>query len=335
MVEREYLMNFFENKKILVTGGTGMVGMALIKLLKESAAKIRVVSIDNVSPFENQKDIEFIKLDLRNYDNCLKACNNMDVVFHVAGIKGSPAVALNKPASFFVPTITFNTNLLEAAVKSKASHILYTSSIGVYSPSSIFNEDDVWKTFPSENDRFAGWAKRMGELQMMAYEKELNFNNYSIIRPANIYGPYDNFDPKNAMVIPSLINKVLSSKDTIEVWGDGSAIRDFIFSRDVARGMMLAVEKKIKKPLNLGSGTGITIKQLINSIIKAIPNNNLKIKWDTSKPTGDKVRVMNMELASSFGFKCETNLEDGIKETVDWYLKNKNYSDKKFNSFKS
>ena len=334
-MEREYLMNFFENKKILVTGGTGMVGMALIKLLKESGAKIRVVSIDNVSPFENQKDIEFIKLDLRNYDNCLKACNNMDVVFHVAGIKGSPAVALNKPASFFVPTITFNTNLLEAAVKSKASHILYTSSIGVYSPSSIFNEDDVWKTFPSENDRFAGWAKRMGELQMMAYEKELNFNNYSIIRPANIYGPYDNFDPKNAMVIPSLINKVLSSKDTIEVWGDGSAIRDFIFSRDVARGMMLAVEKKIKKPLNLGSGTGITIKQLINSIIKAIPNNNLKIKWDTSKPTGDKVRVMNMELASSFGFKCETNLEDGIKETVDWYLKNKNYSDKKFNSFKN
>ena len=328
-------MNFFENKKILVTGGTGMVGMALIKLLKESGAKIRVVSIDNVSPFENQKDIEFIKLDLRNYDNCLKACNNIDIVFHVAGIKGSPAVALNKPASFFVPTITFNTNLLEAAVKSKANHILYTSSIGVYSPSSIFNEDDVWKTFPSENDRFAGWAKRMGELQMMAYEKELNFNNYSIIRPANIYGPYDNFDPKNAMVIPSLINKVLSSKDTIEVWGDGSAIRDFIFSRDVARGMMLAVEKKIKKPLNLGSGTGITIKQLINSIIKAIPNNNLKIKWDTSKPTGDKVRVMNMELDSSFGFNCETNLEDGIKETVDWYLKNKNYSDKKFNSFKS
>lgn len=327
-------MSFFKNKNILVTGGTGMVGMALIELLNKSGAKIRTVSIDNINPFEAQKEIEFIKLDLRNYDNCLKACKNIDIVFHVAGIKGSPAVALNKPASFFVPTITFNTNLLEAAIKSKASHILYTSSIGVYSPSEIFNEDDVWKTFPSENDRFAGWAKRMGELQMIAYEKELNFNDYSIIRPANIYGAYDNFDPKNAMVIPSLINKVLSSKDTIEVWGDGSAIRDFIFSRDVARGMMLAVEKKIKKPLNLGSGTGITIKQLINSIIKASPNNKLEIKWDTSKPTGDKIRVMNMELASSYGFKCETSLEDGIKETIDWYLKNKNYSDKKFNSFK-
>ena len=326
-------MNFFKNKKILVTGGTGMVGMALIKLLANAESIIRVVSIDNVNPFENQKNIEFKKRDLRKYENCLKACENIDIVFHVAGIKGSPAVALNKPASFYVPTILFNTNLLEAAIKSKVDHILYTSSIGVYSPSSKFNEDDVWKTFPSENDRFAGWAKRMGELQMMAYEKEMNFKNYSIVRPANIYGPYDNFDPKNAMVIPSLINKVLNSKNVVEVWGDGLQVRDFIYSKDVARGMMMAVEKKISLPLNLGSGTGITIKHLIESIIKTVPNKNLKIKWDTSKPSGDKVRVMNMERASSYGFKCETTLEKGIKETVDWYLNNQNYSEKKYNSF--
>ena len=310
-----------------------MVGMALIKLLANAESIIRVVSIDNVNPFENQKNIEFKKLDLRKYENCLKACENIDIVFHVAGIKGSPAVALNKPASFYVPTILFNTNLLEAAIKSKVDHILYTSSIGVYSPSSKFNEDDVWKTFPSENDRFAGWAKRMGELQMMAYEKEMNFKNYSIVRPANIYGPYDNFDPKNAMVIPSLINKVLNSKNVVEVWGDGLQVRDFIYSKDVARGMMMAVEKKISLPLNLGSGTGITIKHLIESIIKTVPNKNLKIKWDTSKPSGDKVRVMNMERASSYGFKCETTLEKGIKETVDWYLNNQNYSEKKYNSF--
>ena len=326
-------MSFFKDKKILVTGGTGMVGMALINLLSETGANIRVVSIDNVNPFQKEKNIEFKKLDLRNYENCIKACENINIVFHVAGIKGSPAVALNKPASFYVPTILFNTNLIEAAIKSKVDHILYTSSIGVYSPSSIFNEDDVWKTFPSENDRFAGWAKRMGELQMMAYEKELNFKNYSIVRPANIYGPYDNFDPKNAMVIPSLINKVLNSEEFVEVWGDGSQIRDFIYSKDVARGMMLAVEKKINLPLNLGSGSGITVKQLIDSIIKTVPNKKLKIKWDTSKPSGDKVRVMNMDRASSYGFKCETSLEKGIKETVEWYLNNKNYSEKKYNSF--
>ena len=105
-------MSFFKNKKILVTGGTGMVGMALIKLLANAESIIRVVSIDNVNPFENQKNIEFKKLDLRKYENCIKACENIDIVFHVAGIKGSPAVALNKPASFYVPTILFNTNLL-------------------------------------------------------------------------------------------------------------------------------------------------------------------------------------------------------------------------------
>lgn len=329
-------MSFFKNKRILVTGGTGMVGMALIKLLVEAESKIRVVSIDNVDPFQDQKNnIEFIKLDLRNYDNCLKVCKDMEIVFHVAGIKGSPAVALNQPARFFVPTILFNTNMLEAAVKSKVSHVLYTSSIGVYSPSPIFNENDVWKTLPSEKDRFAGWAKRMGELQMLAYEKELNFRNYSIVRPANIYGPYDNFNPKTAMVIPSLINKVLNANKYIDVWGDGSQIRDFIFSRDVARGMVLAVEKKIKLPLNLGSGTGITIKQLINTIISSLTKTDLEIKWDTSKPVGDKIRVMNMKLATSYGFKCETSLQAGIKETVDWYLSNKNYSDKKFDSFKT
>ena len=325
-------MNFFENKKILVTGGTGMVGMALIKLLKESGAKIRVVSIDNVSPFENQKDIEFIKLDLRNYDNCLKACNNIDIVFHVAGIKGSPAVALNKPASFFVPTITFNTNLLEAAVKSKANHILYTSSIGVYSPSSIFNEDDVWKTFPSENDRFAGWAKRMGELQMMAYEKELNFNNYSIIRPANIYGPYDNFDPKNAMVIPSLINKVLSSKDTIEVWGDGSNIRDFIYSSEVARAMLLIMFKKPKLPINIGTGKGVSIKKIVKIINKYFGNNH-KILWNKKYFGGDKKRVLDITRLKKLGFKQETNLENAIYQTINWFKNNRHKKNERYMAF--
>ena len=328
------MINIFRGKKILIAGGTGLVGQQLVPKLINLGAKVFVASLDDKS-LVNHKIENFYNLNLMNLDNCIKITKDKEIVFNLLGVTGSPKINIEKPASFMMSNIYCAINLLMAAQISKVKKYLYTSTYGVYAHSTIMKEDDVWKTFPSENDKFAGWAKRMGELQMMAYEKELNFNNYSIIRPANIYGPYDNFDPKNAMVIPSLINKVLSSKDTIEVWGDGSAIRDFIFSRDVARGMMLAVEKKIKKPLNLGSGTGITIKQLINSIIKAIPNNNLKIKWDTSKPTGDKVRVMNMELASSFGFKCETNLEDGIKETVDWYLKNKNYSDKKFNSFKN
>ena len=327
-------MNIFKNQKILITGGTGMVGIALTKLLLDLEANITVVTLDDFNPFDER--VECIKKDLRHYQNCLEVCKNKDYIFHLAGIKGSPQVALKQPASFFVPTVLFNTSLLQAAYESKPKHILYTSSVGVYSPAEIFYEDDVWKTFPSENDRYAGWAKRMGELQMEAYRVEDSFKNYSIIRPANIYGPYDNFDRKNSMVVPSLIRRALETENILEVWGDGSAIRDFVFCEDVARGMLHAVTNKISLPMNIGSGTGISIKELVEVIVKNLPKDNkVKIKWDTSKPSGDKIRVMSMERAKNSGFECKTNLEEGIKKTIHWYLnKKQNLDELKYNSFK-
>ena len=168
-------------------------------------------------------------------------------------------MTLEKPASFFVPTLMFSINLMEAARRNKIENYLFTSSIGVYSPKSKFLEDDVWKTFPSENDKYAGWAKRICELQSEVYEIQYNWKNISVVRPANVYGPYDNFDINNAMVIPSLINKALNAKKTLKVWGDGKNIRDFIFSSDVADGMLLSVKNKINYPINLGSGKN-TIK---------------------------------------------------------------------------
>ena len=132
---------------------------------------------------------------------------------------------------------------MEAARRCGVDRFLYTSSIGVYSPSEIFHEDDVWNTFPSPNDRFAGWAKRMGELQAEAYAIEYGWERISIVRPANVYGPFDNFDPGSAMVIPSLINRATSGENPLLVWGDGSQIRDFVHADDVARGMLVVVEK--------------------------------------------------------------------------------------------
>lgn len=322
----------FQNKKILVTGGTGLIGVALVNLLLKESAKIKVVSIDNVNPFG--PEVEFVKSDLRIHENCMKICDNIDYVFHLAGVKGSPSVAIGRPASFFVPTILFNTCLIDAAVKQGVKHILYTSSVGVYSPNDIFKEDDVWKTFPSNNDKFAGWAKRMGELQLEAHKIENKFNNFSIVRPANVYGPYDNFDPDTAMVIPSLINRALKCEKELIVWGNGSAVRDFIFSEDVARGMIQVVKQKIQFPVNLGSGNGITIKNLVESIVKFIPNKNIKIVWDETKPTGDAIRIMDTTKAKKIGFECEFSIESGIKKTIEWYLKNQDYSKKKYNSFK-
>ncbi len=322
--------NTFKGKNVLVTGGTGLIGRPLVEMLIEYGAKVRIASLDD--PSRAHPKAEFRKVNLMELKNCLDVCGGIDFVFHLAGIKGSPAMTAKKPASFFVPTITFNTNMMEAARIQKAKRYLFTSTIGVYSPAEIFREDDVWKTFPSENDRFAGWAKRMGELQAEAYAIEYGWKNIVIVRPANVYGAYDNFDPENAMVIPSLIRRAVEGEDPLTVWGDGSAIRDFIHAKDVARGMILAMEKLPEKPVNLGSGIGVSVKQIVEFIVKNLEKKP-KIVWDTSKPSGDKKRLMDISRARAMGFTPEVSIEEGIRETMTWYKKNKESVSKRYNVF--
>ncbi|MBT59321.1 MAG: hypothetical protein CL393_07315 [Acidiferrobacteraceae bacterium] len=326
-----YELNFFKNKEILITGGTGLVGNQLTNLLLDSGANLTIASLDD--PNNKKINIEYVKTDLRYLDKCIEITKNKEIVFNLVGIKGSPAMALKKPASFFVPTITFSINMMEAARRNNVNRYLYTSSVGVYSPSEVFYEDDVWKTFPSDNDKFAGWAKRMGELQAEAYKIEHNWNNISIVRPANVYGPFDNFDPKNAMVIPSLIHRISSGENPLLVWGDGSPIRDFIHARDVAHGMLMAVYKEIDIPINLGSGKGYTIEEIANIVCKNAPNGPVDIKWDKSKPSGDKKRIMDISRARSYGFNTTIDIEKGIKETIEWYQKNKLNNAKRYNAF--
>lgn len=324
-------MSFYTNKNVLVTGGTGLIGQPLVKMLVDEGANVTVVSLDD--PTRALQGSKFMRTDLREFSNCIDACKNMDIVFHLAGVKGSPAMTAKRPASFFVPTITFNTNMMEAARRSGVKRYLYTSTIGVYSPAEVFKEDDVWSTFPSPNDRFAGWAKRMGELQAEAYKIEYGWDRISIVRPANVYGPYDNFDPNNAMVIPSLIHRVISGENPLVVWGDGSPIRDFIFSSDVARGMLLAVEKGVNEPINLGNGIGVSIKEIAETVARNAPSGPIPIKWDKRKPTGDKKRLMDITRANSYGFQPAISIEDGIKETINWYLENIRQLANRYNAF--
>jgi GDP-L-fucose synthase len=319
-----------KGKKVIVTGGTGLIGRPLVEMLIEQGAKVRIASMDD--PSRAHPEAEFFRVNLMKFENCIKVCEGMDVVFHLAGVKGSPAMTAKQPASFFVPTITFNTNMMEAARQCGAEWYLFTSTIGVYSPAEIFHEDDVWKTFPSDNDKFAGWAKRMGELQAEAYKIEYDWDRVSIVRPANVYGPYDNFDPNNAMVIPALIKRALDGENPLVVWGDGSPVRDFIHARDVARGMLHAVEQKHTLPLNLGSGKGVSIKEVVEIIVGNMEDKP-ELIWDDSKPSGDKLRLMDTSRAESIGFKPIISMEEGIKEVMDWYKKNKDIVGKRYNVF--
>ena len=318
----------FEDKNVLVTGGSGMIGRQLVSILLKNGAKVHVADLNQ--PINMSEKIIFHNIDLKDFNNCKEVCKDMDYVFNLVGIKCSPMVCLERPADIMGPMLQFNTNMLEAAMLAKVKWYLYTSTVGVYEPAEVLYEDDVWNSQPSKNDWYGGWAKRMGELQCQAYEKQFGKGKCSIVRPANVYGPYDNFNPENAMVIPSLIRKAHDS-DILEVWGDGSAIRDFIHCRDVALGMIHLVKNKVTEPVNLGSGSGISIKEIADIVATRFSK---KIKWLADKPTGDAKRVFDTKRAKKYGFETTVSLESGINETINWFLENKDVIDKRYNVFK-
>jgi len=323
------ILKFFKKKKILITGGTGLIGRQIVKTLSQINCDLYTASLDNIK-FKKVK--RHFRGDLQDKNFCIKITKKVDCVFHLAGIKGSVKTTINKPSSFFVPLILMNTNVLEASRINNVKHLVYTSSIGAYKSATVFKESN--KDYASEPmDFFPGWAKRMAELQVQAYKKQYNLKKYYVVRPCNVYGPGDNFDPKNAMVIPTLISKICNSKKLIKIWGDGSAIRDFAYSKDVAIGILLTMIKGTGKfhYLNLGSGKRTSIKTLVQTIKKI---KNFKYKFDGSKNRGYRVRVMDISNAKKLiGFNHQTPLKDGLLETIQWYEKNKDKIKKRYNYF--
>ena len=311
----------FKDKKILVTGGTGLVGRELVELLYKEGAKVTSVSLDenNLDP---EWDVEYVKKDLRVHKNCIDLCKGKDYVFHIAGIKGSPVVMKTFQYQIFRDFIMMNTNMIDAIYNTESVKWgLYTSTIGTYGPARTFKEDDLWTQNPSKNDWYAGWSKRMGEVQINAYDEQHRVPKMSIIKPANIYGKFDNFDLRTSTLIPSLTRKVAEAKQSVEIWGNGTAGRDIIHARDVARAAMFAVENKITEPLNVGHGKTFTIKEVIQTLVD-VSNKDLEITHDLTKPTGDQFRVPNTERLRGHGFTPSVNLRDGLRETYEWYVKN-------------
>ncbi len=331
------MSDFYKGKRVLVTGGTGLIGRPLVELLLQAGAIVRVVSLDNESRCpEGVKT--FLVLDLTDDLACSFAVEDMDYVFHVAGTKGSVGIGVSRAATFMVPPLLMNTNLMEAARKAGVKHYLFTSSLAVYPPSELFVESECtvgngWGGPPHFSDRYAAWMKRIGELQAEAYREEYDWQGITIVRPANVMGPWDNFDPKSAMAVASLIRRVVDGEDPLVVWGDGSAKRDFIYSEDVARGMMLVMEKADNNfSVNLGSGRATSIKELVETICSLVPRPS-KVVWDTSKPTGESVRLMDITRAKSLGFEPQVSLWEGLERTIKWYLGNKEMANRRYNAF--
>lgn len=302
-----------------------MIGREITRQLIENGALVTVVSLDSLRHFEGAK---YVFGDLTSFEFCLDVTKEIDYVFHLAGIKGSIEVTKSRPASFLVPMLMFNTNILEASRVNKVSKLVYTSSIGAYTSAEIFEESQGEKGEPM--DMYPGWAKRMAELQIRSYALEYGLE-WSVVRPCNVYGPGDNFDPENAMVIPSLMMRINNGENPLKVWGDGTAIRDFAFSRDVATGTIKALIHGTRGSfINLGSGIGYSIKELVETLNQIVPFN---YEFDVSKSGGFPRRVMDINRAREWvGYEPKTSLKDGLRETWEWfqehqteYLLRKNY----------
>jgi len=261
VIEKSVLTSF-SGKNILVTGGTGLIGRQVVDILINAGAKVTIVSLDKIKVHD---EAEHIYGDLSSLDFCKQITAGAELVCHLAGIKGAVDVTKAKPASFFVPLLMMNTNMLEACRLNKVSKVVYTSSIGAYASAEIFKETENLEGPPM--DMFPGWAKRMAELQIQAYKIQYGLDNFAVVRPCNVYGPGDNFDPDNAMVIPTLMYRIYHKENPVVVWGDGSAVRDFAYSRDVAEGVLLALYYGTKSSfVNLGSGKGYTVKELVETL---------------------------------------------------------------------
>lgn len=325
------ILQSFSKKKVLITGGTGLIGRQVVDILIDSGALVEIVSLDKLK-LDNKAT--HIIGDLVNFEFCKKITRGFDFIFHLAGIKGSVEATLKKPSSFFVPLLMMNTNVLEACRVNRIKKIVYTSSIGAYRSASIFREAQEADGFGgAPMDMFPGWAKRIAELQIKAYKIQYALNNFAVVRPCNVYGPGDNFDPESAMVIPSLMAKIARGDNPVVIWGDGSAVRDFLFSRDAAEGIILALHFGTDGSfVNLGSGKGYSIKELAETLASFI---GFKYKFDSSKSSGFPKRVMDITLAKkTIHWRPSTSLEDGLKETWGWFLKNQKEYLKRKNYFK-
>ncbi len=326
MIALEVLKSF-ENKKVLVTGGTGLIGREIVKILADARANVTIVSLDKLNVDDRA---EHVLGDLTDFNFVKNITAGKDFVFHVAGIKGSIEVTKSKPASFFVPLLMMNTNVLEACRVNEVKKVVYTSSIGAYASAEVFREGENSEGPPM--DMFPGWAKRMAEMQIEAYRIQYGLTNFAIVRPCNVYGPGDNFDPQNAMVIPTLMSRIYRKEDPVVIWGDGTAIRDFAYSRDVAEGTIQALYYGTDgKFVNLGSGVGVTIRELVDTLHEFLKFNH---QFDTTKPSGFPKRVMDISLAkTAIHYNPTTSLREGLEKTWQWFLKNQDEYTKKQNYF--
>ncbi len=303
-----------KDKRILVTGGAGFLGRQVVKELLSSGADPNKITVVRSRDF-----------DLRSLDACQRAADQQDIIIHLAAHVGGIGLNREKPAELFYDNLMMGVQLIHAAYQAGVQKFVCVGTICAYPKFTPvpFKEDDLWNGYPEETNAPYGIAKKALLVQLESYRLQYGFNGVYLL-PVNLYGPEDNFDPRSSHVIPALIRKVYEAQQRgdkhLPVWGDGSPSREFLYSTDAARGIVMATQfYNESDPVNLGTGYEITIKDLVETICNLMGFEG-EIVWETDKPNGQPRRCLDTERAKEkFGFVAQVGFEEGLKNTIDWY----------------
>jgi len=311
---------FWQDKRVIVTGGAGFLGRVVVKKLKERGASEIIVP--------RSADYDLTKLKAIKQllaDSCSEDGAPVDMIIHLAArVGGIEANRLN-PATFFYDNLMMGTQLIHESYMAGVPKFVAIGTVCAYPKFAPipFREDDIWNGYPEETNAPYGLAKKMMLVQSQTYREQYGYNSIFLL-PVNLYGPEDNFDLQTSHVIPALIRKCVESKErgdtTITAWGDGSPTREFLYADDAAEGILLAAEKyNDSDPVNIGSAFEISIKELLETIVR-LTGFTGEVQWDSSKPNGQPRRKLDTSRAKAlFGFESQTTFEDGLQRTIEWY----------------
>jgi GDP-L-fucose synthase len=313
---------FWQNYRVMVTGGAGFLGSFIVEKLKTKGAK------DVIVPHIDEYDLRDLVNIQRLFDDVTTSPNDLLsdlIIIHLAALAGGIGANRARPAEFFYDNLMMGVPLMHEAWKRGVDKFVAIGSICAYPKFTPvpFREENLWEGYPEETNAPYGLAKKMLLVQAQTYRDQYDFNGVYLL-PVNLYGPRDNFNLETSHVIPALIRKCIQAQvrgeDHIVVWGDGTPTREFLYVEDAAEGILLASEKYDgREPVNLGSGLEISIKDLVNLIVK-LTGYEGEIVWDTSKPNGQPRRGLDISRAKEyFGFEAQTPFEEGLRRTIEWY----------------
>jgi len=318
------MTTFFKNKKVVVTGGAGFLGINLTKRFLELGANVRV-SLRKSAPLWKDPSVEYINADLEKPEDCESICKGVDYLIIASANSSGAAVMEKTPLVHLTPNLIMNARLLEAAYAQGVSKTLFFSSNTVYplTDFAVKESDANFEYFSKYH--IVGWMKRFSEIMCDMYSNHIKHPMKTVVvRPGNAYGPYDKFDTEKSKVIPALIRRAVNRENPFKVWGDGNDLKDFIYIDDLVQGTLLALEK-LESPdtVNIASGQPVTIREILGYILQETDYLHADVEYDESMPSMIPKRLINIQKANeSIGFVPKVGIVEGIKRTVQWYIDN-------------